>query len=649
MKPFSRRTRTSGRLVAFVVTLTLLIGLALVMDWWPMLRGGFGWRWPYVKPTLEQLKRILPLLLTVLVYLAGIYYLRRARAWLYVAWSVLGATAISLAALYWLGDPLYLLFTRTVSGLTTGGFTVASRTEDLMGTLRQWPDLMPAFEKFSSHMAVSPPGWAAAYYLVGQGLEKLPFLNRPLAMMIKPLLCNNIPLMQLSNAQLASAWLGIAAPFWAALAAIPTYDLGRRMAGDKVGRLAIAWWPLVPSLVMFMGTLSTPYALGSVCVFWLFWVGFERRGPGGLSWLLMAAGALTGFLLLFSLAWVPYLLFLGLFALLYGQRFGQKLDYPRLRRSLAVGIQFGIGLIVILFLYTVLTGHTPYSFFQSAMRYHVQLDRAYWPWLLLHTWDYALFLGLPAFLLALIGCFRATGPIRTLAISLTLTLIFTVLSGSGRGETGRIWLFFMPFALLVAAQVVYQVDSKQRPILLASQIAWLFVLLISLRTVGTGYSPPPTLAAVAFQTAEQPTVVGEVDFGGLLRLQGFSEQIDPATPAIVVDLYWRLQEPLDTPYFFSVVLVSPEGAPVSAADWQPFDYQFPTTCWYAAVGQGQIVDRIVLPVAAVAESGDYWLSLRVFELREDNQPEFLPVMHPDGRVDDQVGLGPIPAAPPEPQ
>lgn len=39
------------------------------------------------------------------------------------------------------------------------------------------------------------------------------------------------------------------------------------------------------------------------------------------------------------------------------------------------------------------------------MSYHNQLTRNYWAWLVLHLWDYPLFIGLVVFLLALIGSF----------------------------------------------------------------------------------------------------------------------------------------------------------------------------------------------------------------------------------------------------
>lgn len=652
MDPEPRRVTTQGSrrnrwLVVAVVGPTIVIGLALLFDWWPMIRGGFGWRWPYAAPELTALARYLPFAFGLAVYLLGIRLFSRAASWLYVGWCVVATLLLSLAALAALGDPLYLLLNRTISGVTTGGFSVAIRLDDVGNAVRQWPELMPTFEKFSSHMAISPPGWPLAYALLAKALDSYAPLARLLSGVLRPLQCNDIPLMQLSNGQIASAWLGIASPLWGALTIIPLYDLGRRVGDAKVARLASAWWPLVPSLIMFLGTLSTPYPLASVTIFWFFWIGLERLAKHRVAAGLLVAGALTGLALLYSFAFLPFILFLGLFTLLHWQDFGRRPFRLGLRQPVLAGLHFGAGLVTILILYTALTGHTPLAVFQSAMAYHVQLARSYWPWIVLHLWDYALFLGLVVFLLALIGAFRYTkAAVRTMAVALTLTLFIVLVSGTGRGETGRIWLFFAPFSLLIAADVLGAFSQNHQRLLLASQLLWLFGLVLVLRTVDGIYVPPPELAAVRYATVDEPAIETAVDFGDELQLQGFSGtiQTDPglADPAqLSVDLYWHPNRPIETPYFFSAVVVSPEGLPMTDLVWQPFDYQFPTTCWYEASQQGRIIDRVTVPLSEPAVVGDYWVSLRMFALDEDGKPLYMPLNVPGAGQQDQVGLGPI--------
>ncbi len=53
-----------------------------------------------------------------------------------LAWGFAGAVFLPLACLYTLGDPLYLLATRTLSGLATGPHLAETEIVDLGAALR---------------------------------------------------------------------------------------------------------------------------------------------------------------------------------------------------------------------------------------------------------------------------------------------------------------------------------------------------------------------------------------------------------------------------------------------------------------------------------------------------------------------------------
>jgi hypothetical protein len=84
--------------------------------------------------------------------------------------------------------------------------------------------------------------------------------------------------------------------------------------------------------------------------------------------------------------------------------------------------------------------------------------RDYWTWLLWDPYDFALLLGPAVLILAAAGT-AAPGPegaprslpFRAGAGLLWGTLLLLLVSGNVRGEVGRIWLMFMPFACLLAA------------------------------------------------------------------------------------------------------------------------------------------------------------------------------------------------------
>ena len=249
-------------------------------------------------------------------------------------------------------------------------------------------------------------------------------------------------------------------------------------------------------------------------------------------------------------------------------------------------------------------------------------------------------MGLPAFALFLLALFqRESRPVRQLALALALTLALVVLSGTARGETGRIWSLFMPVALVGTAVVVASLARPYQAAFTLAQTAWLVGLFIVIPAVGSDLTPPPAYTAVAFSPAVAAPLSVSANFGDELHLQGYSARYDEQSQQLELNLYWDVQRPMAIPYFFSAILVAPDGQVRRAVDWQPFAYQFPTTCW-TGVPQ-PLMDRVYLPLEGDLLTGDWWLSLRVFALGDGDQPLPLPMILAGGAVDDQLGIGPI--------
>jgi len=144
---------------------------------------------------------------------------------------------------------------------------------------------------------------------------------------------------------------------------------------------------------------------------------------------------------------------------------------------------------------------------------------------------------------------------------------------------------------------------------------------------------------VAFAPLDQPVAPADARFGDVLRLTGFQAEVLQGTETLTVVLEWEALQEMGEPYYFSAVLVGPDGRVLPGIDWQPFGKRFPTTCWTPRLGA--IADRIELPLGADPPAGDWWLSLTVFALDRDGQPALLPVTLPDGTRDRQAGIGPL--------
>ncbi|MGE5531082.1 MAG: hypothetical protein ACM3VW_03055, partial [Bacteroidota bacterium] len=89
--------------------------------------------------------------------------------------------------------------------------------------------------------------------------------------------------------------------------------------------------------------------------------------------------------------------------------------------------------------------------------------RQYLPWLPMNLYDFALFMGpfLLTLVLAGISQVRRMPMLRGYLSGLAVTLLLIVLSGSTRGEVGRIWLFLMPLFGVAAVPVLTSIRRRE--------------------------------------------------------------------------------------------------------------------------------------------------------------------------------------------
>ena len=69
---------------------------------------------------------------------------------------------------------------------------------------------------------------------------------------------------------------------------LPWYRFGERVVGAEVAREAVRWWPLVPALTLFAGSLNTFYPLLATLVLYVVWRA-ATDGPGWLATLRLLA------------------------------------------------------------------------------------------------------------------------------------------------------------------------------------------------------------------------------------------------------------------------------------------------------------------------------------------------------------------------
>jgi len=635
-----------------------LFGLAwagvLAFNLVPQLRGDYGWRWPYEVPL--QPFRLLPLVAGLAVYVLGARHLvrRRRAAWLLV-WVIAASASLPIASIYVSASPFVKIQGITTGGVAGGWHYASIEITDLGTTLRDWPRFMERSTRFSSHMGISPPGIVVIYYAADRLLEHFPLLARSLARPLRAVQCHNMRLMGYSNGELASAWLGMAMPLWAALTVLPMFFLGQRLFGERAARWGAIWWPLVPSLLMFAPSPYTFFPFLAVSAVALFTEGLYRQRVG---WAL-ASGVLLSLSSFLTFAFLPLFFLAGLFALgvcfLGAQRppEGPTRPFPW-SRLLCLGLAFTLGMASVWVIYHIFTGVPVWAVLRASMGRHVRLSRPYLPWLILHPYDYVIFTGWPLAILAGVAVGRAFRKLRVraplfggevLALATATTLAALDLSGIMRGESGRILLFFTPLLLLVAGSALRGDGPPERDtagwLITISQVVVLVIMVAFLRVIDSEFSrlPPvsPPRLAVASPMPELPS--GAL-FDGALRLQGFSGAVrkgSEAGPVLDLWLRWESVGQVDRAYYLSLIPVAPNGRVADRAFLvQPFSALYPTTCWLPR--SGPIHEHIEVPLFAGGGDGAWWLSLALIDGRSGVK---VAVVLPDGSRDDQTGLGPL--------
>ena len=438
---------------------------------------------------------------------------------------------------------------------------------------------------------------------------------------------------------------------------IPLYlkFLGKELAGSQAARKTVVWWPLIPAISVFLGTLNspcvgrayrTPFLVRRHCSFslgtsWALLYRAWQTHPIMSRLCLIVAGFFTALCLMINFALIPLLLLCGLVTLLQ-QPSNADHKWIDFYQAIKVGIFFAIGFFAALIIYRLLAGYHWHTLIPLAMEQHLELERPYLPWVWLHTWDVVLFVGLPIFGLFIFMLFERTMDRNyRFALAVGLTLLIMVLSDTARGETGRVWMFFMPlFLLSLGALFSQKYERWERPFGLV-QIGWLLLIVAVIPAVGTGLSAPPQYQPIAQSPLpDAPFMPVAATFGNDLLLKGFQAKHDLQNNSIILDLSWQARQQMAESYLFSILAVDPLGNVQSVKEWLPLDYRYPTTCWHPAVGE--IHDQVVISLEESPMAGEWWLSLSAFTLEEESVPQYLQVGLANGEIDErQIGLGPV--------
>jgi len=627
--------------------LSLLFCIVLVSNITGWLRGDVPWLpeeakwvWPYEQPRWAW---IFPCILGIAVYIIGaVRLLNRTKTvgsrypLHLILWTFVGASLLPLLLMTLEGEPLFLLFTRSASRLT-GGFQYALvSTENMDETLRNWPDFVREYRATSfdaSGVSLSPPGLLVVYYAFERLFEIFPSLGNLFGNTVRPLECQNLAMMTWSNAELASAWFQMFMPLWAALGVSPLYKLGTMLYDRERAHLAVVLWPLIPGLSIFLPRFNVFYATMTLVMLLVLWRGLLHNHPRQIA----LSGFVVSMAVFFNLSLIPLGLLGGL--IIVGYRLSTRpLSFRPVIRDLLL---FGIGSASVWLLYWLLTGLSPMTIIRTGMKYHYELYRPYFPWLFLHTYDTFLFVGLPLTFLVIwrMGRLRrrwsgriafAPGDLMTGATA--LTLIIMVLSGTARGETGRVWLFFAPLWILLGVDVLSEFNQRDRASFMIAQALCVLCMAAVLRANFTALTMPASPA----KASQPPTFPYYTQFErGEDRVTLIGVSVETSPTQVNLHLHWRADSRVQRPYVLSLAVVAPDGSSRPGLNWNPEVWEYPPSCWRPG---HEFVDTVQIPLDDPPFPGDWLFSLSISDIYT-HQPMVIASL--GGEKESQVGIGPV--------
>jgi hypothetical protein len=445
-----RRLGTEWR-VALIVS--VLAVAAVLLDLTPLLRGPAPyppeWRWDLrAGPTSGRWPAVLATV-SALVALAGLTSTggRRRPAIVVAAAVAVGwMFQLSLVGLEAAGAPRTLM-ERALSRTATSYLTVAESdaARDPASFLDRHADLLPEMRKAAKHAATHPPGPVLFYRGLIGAFEAAP----PAASALLAAAGIDLDTGRRSAPVRAAALAGpLLIMLMGAAAAWPVAALGRAGGLDapRAARLAVLW-PLLPGPALMAPHFDQMLALPVTAAAALLASASSSAGRP-LIVRALAAGLCAGIAMQVSYGAAAFLAIAGAAALALAGRAASRAAVP--------AVAWAAGACALVILLPVAWGHEPIAAARTALAIHREAytqPRSYATWLLFNPVDLAVFAGLPVVVVGLVRLARPPrprAPFDLMRVALAAGLALLLLSGTVRGEIGRIAIPLMP-ALLVAA------------------------------------------------------------------------------------------------------------------------------------------------------------------------------------------------------
>lgn len=518
---------SAGRLRIVILVLialaTLMVSALVWMQTWHIGIAG-EWRWPYFLQPESGVAAVPALFLCALMAVTVAVFLRRG-----LSEKRSEIIAVSLCAALSLGIILetaqavpatpYDAYNSIVASWAGGYYAEAVHVSDMGAYLKDYARMIPQLRvrdpygtvRFRGHIADHPAGPVVFHWAVNRALDHWPAAAR----WFTPASADKLiaddskvaPItprqyaeqryvwQRLSDGEFAGIWasaLLFRLGYWLAL--IPVYLLVRDACSREAALLALALTALIPSLHLFSPYPDLLLPLFAVAAFYA-WRRALRRGS--VVWAALS-GAIAVVGLLWSMSLLAAVALIGAYSLLVAWRGAvEGRGAPSRSGWLRATFGWAAGFLISSLLPTLLFGYDAWSVWRTCLAQHATFaGGSYWAWTLFNPVEFAVFAGLPTFLLLMVAAavdFRRWWPERrrqalsSLPWALLVVLAALNFSGKNLGEVARLWMFLMPFAAAAGACALDSLDGKRGWIaaaVLALAAVQLMVFRLSLNVFG---------------------------------------------------------------------------------------------------------------------------------------------------------------------
>jgi methylthioxylose transferase len=347
---------------------------------------------------------------------------------------------------------------------TSGYFFQARYEADSAGSfLAGYEELLS--EQDYLHIGTHPPGLTLGYLGLLRFCESLPWLTDALLATQPDDVAESIALIRrpsdptgalLRPADAACLWLaGLLTQLAAALACLGIYGLTARHFGRGASWTTASLWPLVPAVIVFFPKSDVLYPLVAVIAAWLWMTACDR------SSILRAvlAGVVLWSGMMLSLAFLSIAALIGVMTLweAWTRRShpAETSSWLSFRNAAAAVAGFLVPCLTLAAACDInLWNVWGWNFSNHALFYEHN-SRTRWAWLLVNPAEFAMAVGLPLSLIAVLAALRQFrgAPDRSASAAVALAVVWGLLwvSGKNMGEAARLWILLMPWVLMSAS------------------------------------------------------------------------------------------------------------------------------------------------------------------------------------------------------